>query len=341
MKHIFLLLSFCALLCATGCRRQPDRTELFGLPGVWMLSSRVHPMGVEFRFPEDGMTYCRIFDRDTMYYDCKLMSTPTGVVVIPQEYGPFNVVVTANRDTLFFENSHLRPIAFPDDTTMVIRRYGTVYTYYRNQDMTDQRVREIKDIIRNDTLNANDELTRYVLSVSERRLQAVNSRLIVLTGALLLAVLLVGWYLRRLMLRKREVERQLAQIKEEQAIRPSLVTHAMKQVEDDFFRSDYFIRLRNRVTGGEVFRKEDWEELEREVCVVWPDLFRHLSGLYPLSEVEWRVSLLVRLRFSPSEMAGVLCKDISSISSIRARLYRKVFHRSGGAKDWDDFILSL
>ncbi len=60
-----------------------------------------------------------------------------------------------------------------------------------------------------------------------------------------------------------------------------------------------------------------------------------------LSEVEWRICLLIRLELSPSDMTKALCREASSISSIRSRLYAKVFGRKGSPRDWDEFILSL
>jgi hypothetical protein len=40
-------------------------------------------------------------------------------------------------------------------------------------------------------------------------------------------------------------------------------------------------------------------------------------------------------------MAVVLARDASTISTVRSRLYKKVFGRKGGAREWDDFILSI
>ena len=43
----------------------------------------------------------------------------------------------------------------------------------------------------------------------------------------------------------------------------------------------------------------------------------------------------------PVEIAAVLNKDKSTISSIRTRLCKKVLGREGSGKDWDEFVLSL
>ena len=83
------------------------------------------------------------------------------------------------------------------------------------------------------------------------------------------------------------------------------------------------------------------EELERQLNVVYPSFTNHLFSLYPMSELEYQVSLLIKLRISPSDMANVLARDISTISSTRSRLYQKVFHRKGSSREWDDFVLSI
>jgi len=40
-------------------------------------------------------------------------------------------------------------------------------------------------------------------------------------------------------------------------------------------------------------------------------------------------------------MAVVVALDAIPIITVRSRLYKKVFERKGGAKEWDEFILSF
>ena len=60
-----------------------------------------------------------------------------------------------------------------------------------------------------------------------------------------------------------------------------------------------------------------------------------------MSELEYQVCLLVKLRIVPSDIAAVLARDVSTISTVRSRLYKKVFGQKGGAKEWDEFLLSI
>ena len=77
MKRKTLLLCLTVLLKGlTGCRDHSAQPELYGLPGVWPLSKITYPGETyERTYPMEGMTYCRIFSRDTTYYDCQLLST--------------------------------------------------------------------------------------------------------------------------------------------------------------------------------------------------------------------------------------------------------------------------
>ena len=66
-----------------------------------------------------------------------------------------------------------------------------------------------------------------------------------------------------------------------------------------------------------------------------------LYQIHHLSKIEYQVCMLIKIHATPTEMAAVLKREPSTISSLRGRLYHKVFDKKGGAKEWDEFILSL
>ena len=124
-------------------------------------------------------------------------------------------------------------------------------------------------------------------------------------------------------------------------MRPVVVADAMKQVETEFYQSDYYMALRRRIEAGENIKPTEWKELERQLKVVYPHFSSSLYSLYNLSPIEWQVCMLLKIRTAPVEIATVLNKDKSTISTTRRRLYKKVFGKDGSGKDWDEFILSL
>lgn len=341
MKNAIWGIWICMALLLAGCHERSPRQDLYGLPGAWTLSSVVFPVGDTLSFPYNGRTYCRIFSADTTYYDCQLYSSPSGIIIIPEDKGDFEIIAKGNNEFLYFEKGYMRPLKIVDDTTVVIQRNGRRFTWIRNQSMTEERLNGIREIIANDSCDDNAEVMRYVLSTSEKELKATNYLLVYIIVSLLVIVLLVLYYLRRLSQKKKHIERQLLQISQEREARPQLVRNALKQVEDEFFHSEYYIGLRKHVLAGDLLKPADWDQMELAIRPVYPDFVRRLSDLCKMSLVEYHVCLLIKLRFSPSEIAAALCKDISTISSIRGRLYKKVFNRNGGSKSWDDFILSL
>jgi DNA-binding CsgD family transcriptional regulator len=161
----------------------------------------------------------------------------------------------------------------------------------------------------------------------------------------------VAIYVWRLKKHKRAVERKLAEIEEERTLRPKIVADAMKQVEAEFFESEYYLSLRRQIEDGNNIKPAEWEELEQRLKVVYPHFSSSLYGLYRsasplgssknLSPTEYQLCMLLKIRTAPAEIATVLNKDKSTISSMRRRLYKKVFDKDGSGKDWDEFILSL
>lgn len=73
---------------------------------------------------------------------------------------------------------------------------------------------------------------------------------------------------------------------------------------------------------------------------VYPYFATTLRTLH-ISETEYRVSLLLKLRVPLKDISTVMCKDAATISTIRSRLYQKVFKKKGSSRDWDDFIKKL
>ena len=88
-------------------------------------------------------------------------------------------------------------------------------------------------------------------------------------------------------------------------------------------------------------KTDEWMNVEQLLKTVYPSFTTQLRNLYPMSELEYQVCLLIKLRIVPTDIAAVLARDVSTISTVRSRLYKKVFGHKGGARDWDEFVLSI
>lgn len=82
-----------------------------------------------------------------------------------------------------------------------------------------------------------------------------------------------------------------------------------------------------------------WEELEREMNVIFNDFTGRLLELCPkLSVVELRICYLVKLKVSPTDIAHIIFRQKNTVSTIRVRLYKKIHGIEGTAKQFDEFI---
>ena len=86
---------------------------------------------------------------------------------------------------------------------------------------------------------------------------------------------------------------------------------------------------------------QDWTELTEVVNSVYTGFTEKLYSLYRMSEQDYHVSLLIKVRIQPKDIALLTAHSKESVASTRSRLYSKVFGMKGSSKDWDDFILSL
>ena len=339
-----LLLALAGLVSAMG--ENVPNSKAPSIIGVWMLESETAPDGKETHSIYTQYTRCKIYDADSTYYTVQLHAVGQEMLIIAHEMGRFRL-----NDSLYMERDRVMPFEWVDDTTFITTFEGYRERMVRSTTMTEERMEEIRELVRQHPDDAESPVKHYVFSTTERKLKATNQLfLYIIIGMVVLAVG-VAIYVWRLKKHKRAVERKLAEIEEERTLRPKIVADAMKQVEAEFFESEYYLSLRRQIEDGNNIKPAEWEELEQRLKVVYPHFSSSLYGLYRsasplgssknLSPTEYQLCMLLKIRTAPAEIATVLNKDKSTISSMRRRLYKKVFDKDGSGKDWDEFILSL
>lgn len=109
----------------------------------------------------------------------------------------------------------------------------------------------------------------------------------------------------------------------------------------NIFATDVYQRIKQYLNEGRSMTESDWMELADVVNNVYTGFTDKLYSLYRMSEQDYRVSLLIKIRLQPKDIASLTAHSKESIASTRSRLYQKVFGKKGSTKDWDDFILSI
>ena len=86
---------------------------------------------------------------------------------------------------------------------------------------------------------------------------------------------------------------------------------------------------------------EDWRILKATIEKTHPGFVERLQSFHRFSPYEMHVNLLLKLGVPPAGIAQLTAHAKQSVSSVRARLYEKVFGQKGSPSQWDEFIQSL
>lgn len=337
--HLLLLLLTVALLPA--CKEEDKSLKPFSLEGAWVLTQAEYPMGGVERLPQYGSTLLRIYDGDTALYQCRLMHTETALVVRPYEECSIMWVDNGGGDCVYLEDNDPHPLSILNDSTIIIQHNGVLYTWHRDVQLTNEWGLEIRDLAANALKENSDAMDCFVLSSKERVQASTIHWLVWAVIAFIVMVVVVALIAVSNHRAKQRLQLQLQQIREEHDERPQPVRQAIVSMESAFFASDDYVALQRRMASGQLLKEEEWTDIEAQAKKVYPGFTSHLRNLHPMSDLEYQVCLLIKLRIAPTDIAAVLARDVSTISTVRSRLYKKVFGKKGGAKEWDEFLLSI
>lgn len=336
MKHIIyisiIILSFAA--CKTG-----DEQKDFDIRGVWEQKSiHVPGSGEEFHYEQDDAVPVRVFT-DSICYVGREVTKPNRFMFVPSYSIKYKLIDKGGGEYMYWEDSDHSRLTVVDDSTINITDLARVCEWRRKS--KSNNTRDILALLEELHDEWDKNHTTFIFTEKERSLTADKQNMTAVILCVILAFMLLAYYTRNLFRNKARIEQQLRQIREEQEARPKVVQEAMKSVEDEFLHSDFYTTIRLRISKGERLKASDWTEIERQVNSTYAGFTSRLFNLYPMSPTEMQTCLLIKLRVPTSEIANVLSKSASAISSSRSRLYEKVFHGKGGAKEWDEFVLSL
>ncbi len=88
-------------------------------------------------------------------------------------------------------------------------------------------------------------------------------------------------------------------------------------------------------------REKDWKSLETLLDQEFDQFTMRLKGVGNLSELEYRMSLLIKLGIKPMIMSRLLFTSKENVTSVRSRVYKKIFGVKASPDQWDDFIRKL
>ncbi len=337
MKLIPLFLTSLLML---GCTVNSNSDKNYLLQGAWILRQADYPVGYSNTFTESEGTLLRLYDVDSVMYQCWLTRTKTGLTIKPQGQCHVTLIDKGHGEHLYLENDNPHPLTVIDDSIIMIQQNGILYTWHSADGIANDWGSEIMEIMAADEQDSGEKQS-YMLSPKERRQANVIHALIFSTIGVVILLILIARIAYDYRKDKRRLQLQLQQIQEVQEQRPQVVKQAIESVEEAYLASDEYHSLQHRIATGQRLKDDEWLDIETHIRKVYPGFTSQLRNLHTMSELEYQVCLLIKLRIAPSDIAIVLARDASTISTVRSRLYKKVFNHKGGAKEWDEFILSI
>ncbi len=326
---LFLVLAVAGCGVREGDNRDVAEDEVFSIVGTWELNEIRFLTGqrVDVHTGYEYVWY-RFFEEDGTYYVAELNAGGMGKKPLkPHEMSEYFFMMSPY-DTVFIEHGRMRGLIIMDNRTMGIDRGDYVEVYMRNDELPANVVSEIEGEVEAALRPNRGGDTQYIMPASSANDDNkgwiwIVVLVVVAAGALYLL------YKEKNKDKQPKAEKDVVEMEEDE------------QENHAFIHSDYYLALRQRLHEGPTLKPDEWKELETQMKSAYPKFFRKLAGMCQLSEVELRVIMLTKLGIPPSAIAIHTCREYSSISSIRSRLYYKLFGKKGGAKDLDDFIINL
>lgn len=159
--------------------------------------------------------------------------------------------------------------------------------------------------------------------------------------------------------RIQELEKQLENSAEQNSILSALLQAQKEQIiltnykistdkkEQDLaeiaFRQSYIYGHFHSAANDDNYKvlKEDWQELQSQVDNYYKGFTPRLRALYPVSDIEMQICLLLKANLSTTGIAKLTGRSKSAIVSARKNLYGKIYGEKGKPEQWDTFIASF
>ena len=99
--------------------------------------------------------------------------------------------------------------------------------------------------------------------------------------------------------------------------------------------------INDNLAQGKPVSEDNWYEIDKWIDENLPSFKTKLTSLTRISTIEYKICTLIKLGYTPAEIANLVCRAESSITMSRRRLYTKIFKKEGKAEDLDKFIREM
>lgn len=130
----------------------------------------------------------------------------------------------------------------------------------------------------------------------------------------------------------------------------SMISQYEKMIEPDKYtdanellcQSEAVHQFRKSLTAkGSSIDSSHWTKLQNTIRHLFPNFESQINKDGKLSKNDWQVCMLVKARFSPSEIEYIMNMKHSYATNARKRLHNTIFGYSGSAEEFDKKILFI
>lgn len=136
---------------------------------------------------------------------------------------------------------------------------------------------------------------------------------------------------------KKLIEKNSEQIEAKQKVQDQA---EVKLKQSDIYRKFHSVQKEEEEEEEKRIKisSSDWQELNKAIDEAYNQFSQRLQELYPVTDIELKVCLLLKIGLSPLQIAIITIRSKQAISSIRKRLYKKLFNDDGNTEQLDSFI---
>lgn len=111
-------------------------------------------------------------------------------------------------------------------------------------------------------------------------------------------------------------------------------------IENELFSSDIYKKFKEQSSLNNThLDKKDWELLEKTILIYYHNFNEKVGKLTSLNNNEYRISLLLKCKFKPTEISKLICQSKENVTSVRRRLCQKhIDSQTATPQKWDQFI---
>lgn len=106
-------------------------------------------------------------------------------------------------------------------------------------------------------------------------------------------------------------------------------------------QNDIYNKFHDAANGNGTIGSKDWEILNTVVDHYYKNFTACLRSIYPVSEMEKKICLLLKIEINVTGIALLTGRSKSAIVSARKKLYEKTHGEVGKPEQWDAFIQKL